>query len=66
MKKITKRFVIAFMKIALLRMKLRFFLYTKQSNSRSISRKTVQKLISLNGNQKKNTVKIIDMEVDEI
>jgi len=66
MKKIIKMVVIVSMKIALWRMKFRLFLYIIRSNTRSLFRKTIQKLKILNCSQKKNAVKLVDMEVEEI
>lgn len=52
--------------IALFRMKLRLFLYTTRRSIRNVFQKTVQKLTKLTDNRKKNTVELVNMEVEEI
>ncbi len=67
MKKMMIRLVvIASMKIALWRMKIRFFLYTTKCGTKNVFRKTIQKLTKITDNQNKKTVKIVNMEVDKI
>ncbi|GEM_PF-2878947 len=66
MKKMIKLVVIASMKIALWRMKLKFFFHTARCDTKNLFRKLIQKLSKINYNQKKNTVKFMKMEVDEI
>jgi uncharacterized protein YxeA len=65
-KTMIKLVVIASMKIALWRMKLRFFLHTKRCDRKNVFRKIVQKLTKITDNQNKNTVKLVKMDVDEI
>jgi hypothetical protein len=65
-KRVIKTIVIASMKIALWRMKTRLFLHTTRRSMRNVFQKTVKKLTKINDNQKKNTVKLANMEVEEI